>query len=416
MIGLLVANLMACQRVKVEEPFEANIKSSQESPYGSLAAYDGDGSIYYYSNHRDIPGIYKMDLTGTEREFMVPCKDIKKMQIKNNILYYLEYETDIHDGDMLTKGYRLMQYDIALSETKKIELYERGSLFSPCGTWNFCVGDKGIIFTDLALSAPKKEIRECVGIKNFDGTYLKSMLQVGVPRCIQASNQNFYLYDYGDLYCVSRFGNESLDEDEDEPYVDYWMHLGIYDKGQNVSQFGNSPPNARTMIPRAKIIGRTKELLLSYADQLVLYDADQNEIQKEYVFENTMDLNNAKAYGNKIIIIGKTKDAKDQIIYIDKQNETKNQLFEASEEEHVLYFDQEHYILFDQGKITKNTYSGDEVWTVNLGKIWNTEGYKTDTSGDRLFVTHWNKRKKVRELDAMINIVTGEVMEHRGSE
>ena len=50
MIGLLVANLMACQRVKVEEPFEANIKSSQESPYGSLAAYDGDGSIYYYLN------------------------------------------------------------------------------------------------------------------------------------------------------------------------------------------------------------------------------------------------------------------------------------------------------------------------------------------------------------------------------
>lgn len=115
-----------------------------------------------------------------------------------------------------------------------------------------------------------------------------------------------------------------------------------------------------------------------------------------------------KVFGDTLTVFGKNKNQNEQIFSVDSQTGTANKLFEASEEEQVLYF--------DQGKITKNTYSGDEVWTVNLGKIRNTEGYKTDTSGDWLFVTHWNKRKKVRELDAMINMVTGEAVEDKGNE
>lgn len=166
----------------------------------------------------------------------------------------------------------------------------------------------------------------------------------------------------------------------------------------------------------AKIIGQNSGLFLTYGEQLIWYDAEKHKILKEYFFEDTDLLNNMKVFGDTLTVFGKNKNQNEQIFSVDSQTGTANKLFEASEEEHVLYFDQEHYILFDQGKITKNTYSGDEVWTVNLGKIRNTEGYKTDTSGDWLFVTHWNKRKKVRELDAMINMVTGEAVEDKGNE
>ena len=129
----------------------------------------------------------------------------------------------------------------------------------------------------------------------------------------------------------------------------------------------------------------------------------------EYIFENTDCSKNCKIYDDIFLVLGKSKNRNDQILYVDDQNETVNQYFEASEDEHVLYFDQENYILFDQGTITKYSYIGERIWEVNLGKIRNTEGYRTDTSGDWLFVTHWNKKKKVRELDALINMVTGDI-------
>lgn len=87
----------ACLHVEVKEPFESNIKNHQESSYGSLAAFDGTRTVYYYADHDGVPGIYKMDTATSEPEFVVSYNDVKKIQIKDDNLYYLEYELDIRD-------------------------------------------------------------------------------------------------------------------------------------------------------------------------------------------------------------------------------------------------------------------------------------------------------------------------------
>ena len=406
LVGVILVICMlstsACLHVEVKEPFESNIKNHQESSYGSLAAFDGTKTVYYYADHDGVPGIYKMDTATSEPEFVVSCNDVKKIQIKDDNLYYLEYELDIRDKRMSTKGYRLMKYNFTRKKAEKVPLYDRWG--SHYGTWDFYIGDKGIIFTDLILFASRKTTHDATGIKSRDGEYLKSMRQIGKPKIVKGTDLRLYLYNFGDLFCIS-----IMDWGADESiYVADWGEVGIYDKNQDELVMGNSFT--------AKIIGQDSGLLLTYGEQLILYDVEKHKILKEYLFENTDRLNNTKVYGDTLIIFGKNKNQNDQILSVDNQTGTINKLFEASEDEHVLYFDQEDYILFDQGEITKNKYSGDEVWTVNLGKIRNTEGYKTDTSGDWLFVTHWNKRKKVRELDAMINMVTGETVEGKGDE
>lgn len=389
------------RHVEVKEPFMANIKNHQESVYGSLAVFDGNDTIYYYADHGDLPGIYKMNMSGEKIEFVVSSRDIKRIQIKNNNLYYLEYETDIQNTDISTKGYKLMKYDLARKESDQVVLYERKQNYY--GIWNFCVGNKGIVFTDLTFLRNKRQTQEATAIKNWDGKYLGSVRQIGKCHEIKSKDYLFYLFDYDDLYCIC-MGSDG----NNASYVDIWGQIGVYDKNYTEPVIGGF------IMPR--IIGQGQELFVASYDHLMIYDDKKDKVQKEFIFENTTELENAKIYGDKVIVFGKTRNRNDQILSIDNHNGTVSQLFEASEKEHVLYFDQEHYILFDQGKITKYTYSGDEIWTVNLGKIRNTEGYKTDTSGDWLFVTHWNKRKKVRELDAIINMVTGEAVVDRGKE
>ena len=384
------------RHVTAKEPFEANIKNHQESSHGNLAVFDGNESIYYYSDHGDMPGIYKMNMNGTEMQFVVSCKDVKRMQIRNHNLYYLEYEMDLEDADISAKGYRLMKYDLAHKDSEQIVLYGREA--DIYGTWNFCVGNKGIVFTDLYFRANMRRLQERTAIKNWEGEYLGTVRKAGKRHVVTTTKGSFYLFDYGDLYCVS------MEQDSGNgTYVDIWGQTGVYDKRQREPVIdGFSAP---------QIIGWNRELLFVYGNYLALYDDKRDEVLKEYVLENTSQQENLKMYGKQFVILGKTEDRNDQILSVDKENGIVHRLFEASEQEHVLYFDQESYILFNRGQITRCTYSGKEVWKVNLGKIRDTEGYRTDTSGDWLFVTHWNKRKKVRELDARIHMATGEVAE-----
>ena len=52
LVGVILVICMlstsACLHVEVKEPFESNIKNHQESSYGSLAAFDGTKTVYYY--------------------------------------------------------------------------------------------------------------------------------------------------------------------------------------------------------------------------------------------------------------------------------------------------------------------------------------------------------------------------------
>lgn len=384
---------------KVIELFEANVKNNQDATIGALSVY-WRNHIYYYSDENGMTGIYQMNCDGSQAELITECRDIKKLQIKDGLLYFLEYDKEINNREIATKSYRLNSLNLETGEKKTIEIYatEQGSY----GLWDFCVGDSNIVFTSLWYSTPTQKIEEATGIRRADGYYLKSLAELSEISRVSRRQFNYYLYNYDNWYIAGNVA-KNLKEDMESPYVDDWAAIGIYEKEQKEPGFlyhaevYGSKYNTRILYQ-----GKDR-LLITNQDALSIYNIKEKCQENREEVEGVLMFRNAVERGKHILLLATTKRGTEKILCMDIETGILEEIYETSKNSKIIYLNAECYTVLEENSLINVPFEGTvNKWNITKNII--KKGYKTDMCGDWLFITHWDARKKIRKLDYKINM------------
>lgn len=384
---------------KVIELFEANIKNNQDAALGALSGCWGN-HIYYYSDENGKPGIYQMNCDGGQAKLITECRDIKKLQIKDGLLYFLEYDKEINNREIATKSYKLNSLNLETGEKKVIETYgtEQGSY----GPWDFCVGDSNIVFTSLWYSMPTQKIQEATGIRRTDGYYLKSLAELSEISRVSRRQLNYYLYNYDSWYIAGNFV-KNLKEDMETPYVDDWAAIGIYEKEQKEPGFlyhaevYGSKYNTRILYQ-----GKDR-LLITDQDALSIYNIKEKCQENRVEVEGVLLFRNAVERDKHILLLAMMKSGTEKILCMDIETGTVEEIYETSKNSKIIYLNAECYTVLEETSLINVPFEGTvNKWNITKNII--KKGYKTDMCGDWLFITHWDARKKIRKLDYKINM------------
>ena len=394
----------------VKEPFETSIKNNWNSTSGDLAVFSND-KIYYFSDEGELPGIYSMDVDGTNAEFVVECDDIKTMQIKDDTLFYLQYTNSIKDSTIVTRVFQLMKYDLKSYEKSPISLYESKENY--VGTWDFYISDIGIIFNDLRYASYIQSVLQITGVKEKEGIYLNTLNKIVRPNEIDNSKRNIYLYDLGDFYCIGGDGvKQDIYDKERFPYITYYEPAGLYDKGENENIFAYRANLDGSNYDTRIIYQDVQTLYIAYEGNIVAYDTLDKKVIDEYQFPEIAVVRNAKLKNRTLLMLGVTNENQDCILSLDLENGKTDTLKVFGEKAKVVYYDTDHYIISEGKELKKylldENQDGTEEWNIKLKKGINKEYYKTDVAEKWLLISHWDKKEEVRKLDYKINIENGE--------
>lgn len=398
--------LCACTPIfpkTVEVPSGAHLKNNWDVSVGNLAICH-DNKVYYYSDENNVPGIYSMDEDGYNSRILLECDDIKKMQIKDQKLYYLQRKGSVKDSLLITETYELMQFDLETQEKQKIELSDiQGSYY---GTWDFFIGDVGTIFNDLSYFSAVQKLFLETGIKQLNGRFVGNIHSLGNADVIDTIKDVFYLYDFGDVYCI---GDRSLEKPgNNRPYMTVYGSVGLFDKQENEKIF-DFQPNVSGVKTKPNILYQDGDILFIVSgDGLTCYNNVEKKIIAEYQIPDMCVMKNAAGDNHKLLIIGMTTSGMDRIISFDMETGEIQTVFTGDENSMVVYFDSEKYVLMENKRVKEvildNAGNMNEGKEVSIKIDLKSGNYKTDVAGNWLFITHWDKRNKCRKLDYKINL------------
>lgn len=384
---------------KVSEPLESNIKNNQNSAIGALSVYS-ENHIYYYSDENEISGIYRMSCDGSQVELVTECRDVKKLQIRKGVLYYLDFDKNVSNHEIITRTFILKKLNLKTGEKSTIELY--GEEQKSYGTWDFCVGDSNIAFTSLTYNTPTQKLIEATGIKRADGYYLKSFSKLGKEMEASCSPLYYYLYSYDNWY-LAEIGVDLMEDVVETPFLDSWSAIGIYEKEQREPGFLYHAEVQRGGHDTRILYQGMNRILVANLGRLSIYNSREMHQENVVEAENVTVFKNAVEKDGKILLLAVTKNGTDKILCLDMETYDLKEVCEVPQNARIVYLNTLFYVVLDENSLTQIFFDGTaNKWDLTKNMI--KQGYRTDMCGDWLFITHWDARKKKRKLDFKINM------------
>lgn len=282
-IVIIIIILTACSENQYTNSYRKNdflvqYKINKESSVGSVSIIYKN-RIYYFSTEQKTSGIYSMDLNGDNVRFELEAKDIQKLQIKDDTLYYLIMDKVFYGSKGSQWGNRYYVLEAVDLKTNKKTSYnsitesiiEKKYSSDYRGIWDFYyLGRDKFIVSDIELDGPKSLFTLKSNMMNINGstynfgTYNK--LELKTVKGEYFSSLDFYSVGSDILMLLVHRGEWKLN---DGLYTD---RFSVYDENLNSS------------------FTVTDTVILSQAEPRIFYKKGDNYIisSQNYVLESTL--------------------------------------------------------------------------------------------------------------------------------
>ncbi|NLV59060.1 MAG: hypothetical protein GXY67_09850 [Clostridiales bacterium] len=117
--------------------FSPNYKQDAQSPWGRKAARY-EGQLYY--SHPAGGGIFRMNPDGSGEERVVPCGDIRKLQVTGEGIHYLGFVGSARKAGAENRPFRLMLWDWGTGQSRPHNLQKWDT-----DLWDFYVSAQGTV-------------------------------------------------------------------------------------------------------------------------------------------------------------------------------------------------------------------------------------------------------------------------------
>ena len=385
-------------------------KNNVNSEVGEISAVYKN-RIYYFSQEKNVSGIYSMETDGNDIQLEVPSKDVKKIQIVDDLLYFLDFDS-IYYGDKNSsekwgnKFYHLKALnlnskdiisfadmekkisDTMYSETNQEERYR--------GIWDYSyLGNHDFFVTTLQVGVPtgrfvlKAQIFENGNPilwedENFDifDQYIDSQETKGV------------LYKKGNIYLLSALG---------PTYDEYDMKMdafSIFDIDNNVSSYSCDSILYTGNLPVIYSI-KDNELVLLINDSVYKYDVQKNKILQFIAITGATEIN---MHGEYLIV---SFDDRTEIYLFDKELFSIEKI-NTNTEGKIINVYQGYYVILNENSISKRKISDDHtVWEMETTNNYLSNEYTVEICGDWLFIKLFDIQKEQGILVEKINLSNG---------
>lgn len=414
LIPIMLILLIVCCNVqkKFEPTFEANIKNHLDSNTGIFAIADKD-KLYYFGNQNERRGIFCSTFDGKDSHILLECSDVRRMQIDGNYLYTLILDEGKKAVKTHPQSYQLIVYDLETGKSDIIKLFEY-DYKTQYGTYDFYLCEQSLFFNDLSYYGSHQAFFLQTGLK-YEEDYITELENLTQANRILSENINVVYYDMDYVWCVgSRDAMAPKPGVQDKVnYITIYSTLGVYDKEKGENIFGYRPGiHVDELNPRI-LNHYQNQIAIARGENLIIYDTGKQVIAAEYQFPDILAVKNAILLQEKVLLLCVTEDNQDCIYSIDRNTDEVQAILGYEENQRVLYFDADTYIVASGSVLERISYSGEKtvLWRTNLDREITGDTFKTDAAGSILFITELKKNQIQRELVYRINLEDGTVIE-----
>lgn len=413
---LIAFMLSACVATKYEDTYRYNkflvqYKVNRGSPIGSIAVVYGD-RIYYFSDEQENSGIYSMDLNGDNVRFELEARDIQKLQIKDDTLYYLTMDKVIYGEEGAQWGnryYSLKSIDLKTDEAVRYTnveevIRQKGYSNKYRGIWDFYyINSDKFVVSDISLASPEMSFRLKSNIIDVGG----SIYNFGEYKRIKLKTPKGEYFDHLAFYDFKDDEYILLLTTGDDSHTDlYTDRFSVYDEKLNSSFTIIDTVISSEAEPRI-FYKKGDNYIISSQNYVLEYDAQNEEVVNKYRFDKDV---------RQIIIFDKNYllvkfENKEEIYNFDDESFMAEKIL-TNDKGRIVDIHEDYYILIDNNALYKKNISDEkDIWKIDLGHDYIKREHKVEIAGDWLFIKSFNLEAEQSTLEEKINIATGERIE-----
>lgn len=360
--------------------------------------------IYYFGQEGTKSGIYSMDRDGTNVKLIAEEKDVSEMQLVDNILYYLSFDSvyygDTSKGDGIgSKVYTLKAIDLKSKEVHSLDEYqllfqnylkeyrcdfERGLVgFYYCGNDQF-------LLSTVDLTGPTKRLELISGIVTKD-----KLLFVD-----EAFNEYNILNEDMPVTSCNIYSNDSLFMITDWKQMDYMRglirsnNLYLYE-----GELGSSYDSAGIEFyknPCSRVSINTvvdNQIVYTIDNYVVLYDLQNNTIVKKLEIP---DIEWMSLVNNKFIL-AYHKDKNVQTLYRFMEEAFTYEKISAFTNERIVSISNDFIISMTSDRVKKYAVHDkdmEEIWSKELQGDYLKSDHSIELCDGRLFIKQFDINKE----------------------
>ena len=393
---------------------EVVYKNSGGSNIGDISAVYG-GRIYFYSQECGERGIYSMKLDGEDLRMETECRDIQKLQIHGDQLFYLGLDNVCYGDERSraqwgNKFYSLYKLDLATKEkTELSEIEEKLCSLSYDkvnnedqyrGIWDFYyLGDDVFLTATLDTQIPtqrfilqmsifeEERILEWVKDSNYFEIY-KEGIELPEVKCVLFKKDNVYLVsDYGPIFEGNQINVNYVS------LYDTEIHTTTITEDSILSQY------------RMPVIFEVKDDIIFGAVNHVLfeYDCAKKELVRTCSFAEAESIKSFES-GQRLLVSYDGYEA----IYIFDRNSFQAEEKTVFEKGRVIDIGLRDYLYIDQESVSKRLIENNqEIWETRLQENYLTDEHKIEVGGNWLFIKYFDYETEQSELKERIWLKDG---------
>jgi len=406
-ILFIVVLLSGCINQQLTDKYTFNefmigYKSNSKAGIGTVGVEYND-RIYYFSQESGESGIYSMKTDGSDIRLETEARDVQKLQVIDNNLYYLDYNGISYGSNKErwgNKAYSLKSKNLETNEIKEYKdienkiksIMEKYRKNNYRGLWDFYyLGDDEFIVGCLDPQVPTMQFILVNNKITTDGT----VFDLNKAERISLENINlFELHKVGeDDYFVSDAGTNTY----------YGISVGRFSVYNSIIDSGFTVRDSviKGVGSMDICFKENNNLIMRSKNCIASYDLEKKEINKTCVIDKAEKL----MLFDKKYILAKFKN-REEIYEFDKEDFSARKVL-TNKKGYIIDVKDDGFIVIDKKYLYKKDLSGKEIWKVKLEKNYIKDEVKVEIVGDWLFIKSFDLKTEQSKLEEKIDLKNG---------